>query len=331
MWVLAIALGLILGVGSVYLYANWGTGGGSSDRLFQVSRGDGVQQIADKLQQGGFIRSPWLLRLASRIEGTESRFKAGYYRIPPYASTMAIHRLLVSGEETLEKVTIPEGWTVRKIAALLDSRGICSATDFQAVAGSAEVAKQLGVPGKTLEGFLFPDTYFVPKPFPARTIAEMMVSNFFATIGQIAPESVGMDPNKLQDAVILASIVEREYRIPEEAPLIASVFKNRLDAGIGLESCATLEYIITELQQRPHPEYITLEDERIDSPYNTYKWRGLPPGPISDPGKTALVAAFHPAKTDYLYFVLQDPDAGRHYFSRDLKEHIQAKFLYLKK
>ena len=99
-----------------------------------------------------------------------------------------------------------------------------------------------------------------------------------------------------------------------EAPLIASVFYNRLKRNIGLESCATLEYIITEIQQKAHPEYITLEDEKINSPYNTYKWAGLPPGPISNPGRIALEAAFHPAQTGYLYFVLRDQQAGRHFF-----------------
>ena len=131
--------------------------------------------------------------------------------------------------------------------------------------------------------------------------------------------------------MILASIVEREYRVEEEAPLIASVFTNRLRLGIGLESCATLAYIITEIQHKPHPEYITLEDKGIDSPYNTYKWAGLPPGPIANPGRVALDAAFHPARTDYLYFVLRDPEEGKHYFSRDLDAHNKAKNLYLKK
>jgi UPF0755 protein len=106
---------------------------------------------------------------------------------------------------------------------------------------------------------------------------------------------------------------------------------NRLAKNIGLESCATLEYIITEIQRKPHPEYITLDDKKIDSPYNTYMWAGLPPGAISNPGRTALTAAFRPPRTDYYYFVLRDPAAGRHYFSRDLGAHNQAKNLYLKK
>jgi UPF0755 protein len=301
------------------------------ERLFSIAKGESVSRIAERLQMENFIRLAPLLRIVSRLEGTEGLFKAGYYRIPPGTSTLAIHRLLVSGEETLEKITIPEGWTARKIGLLLESRGICTADEFLAAARSSALAAKLGVPARDLEGYLFPDTYFLSKPFPPEALAELMVKTFFDNLKTIAPESAGMNAKAIHERIILASIVEREYRIPEEAKIIASVFFNRLRANMGLESCATLEYIITEIQQKAHPEYITLEDKRIDSPYNTYKWAGLPPGPISGPGRVALDAAFHPARTDFLYFVLRDQNTGRHYFSRDLKEHNQAKYLYLKK
>jgi UPF0755 protein len=130
--------------------------------------------------------------------------------------------------------------------------------------------------------------------------------------------------------VILASIVEREYRLASEAPLIASVFRNRLRYNIGLESCATIEYILTEIEGRPHPKFITKSDIEIDSDFNTYKWAGLPPGPISNPGRVALEAAFHTPETDYYYFVLRDPATGEHHFSGDLEEHNEAKYIYLK-
>jgi UPF0755 protein len=303
----------------------------AGDRLFAVKKGESVARIAERLQQEGFIRAAPLLKAASRVKGTGKAFKAGYYRIPPRARTLAVHRLLVSGEQELEKLTIPEGWTIRKIARMLETRGVCSAADFEAAALSPEAAARLGVPGKSLEGYLFPDTYLVPKPFPPATLAEIMVRNFFDTLSALEPGWKDQPRGELHDKVILASIVEREYRAAEEAPLIASVFLNRLKRNIGLESCASLEYIITEIQQKAHPEYITLEDERIDSPYNTYKWAGLPPGPISNPGRVALSAALQPARTGYLYFVLRDANAGRHYFSRDLREHNEAKVLYLKK
>jgi UPF0755 protein len=304
---------------------------GRDDRLFVVEKGESLASIAERLAAGGTIRSAAVLRLAARLRGTEGKFKAGWYRVPPGASTLRVHDLLVAGSQSLVKLTIPEGWTITRIAGLVAERGIAPAADFEAAARSAALAASLSVPGATLEGFLYPDTYFVPAPFPPEMLARLMVETFFERIEEIEPSWQGLGRTELFEKVTLASIVEREYQVAEEAPLIASVFANRLRLGIGLESCATIAYIITEIQHQPHPEYITLEEKGIDSPYNTYKWAGLPPGPIANPGRVALDAAFHPARTDYLYFVLRDPKEGRHYFSRDLDTHNKAKKLYLKK
>ena len=301
------------------------------DGLFSIERGWSLSRISRELQGQGFIRFAPLLDAVGRLKGTQGDFKAGYYRIPARATTLAIHRLLVEGAQTIGKVTLPEGWTSTKIARHLEAEGVCTAVDFIAAIHSPELLARFGVPGKSLEGFLYPDTYFVPRPFPAQTLVQLMVGTFFDNLGKVAPDWKDLGQEKLRDTVIIASIVEREYRVEDEAPLIASVFFNRLRLNIGLESCATLEYIITEIQQKAHPEYITRDDEKVDSRYNTYRWAGLPPGPISNPGKIALEAAFHPPRSDYLYFVLRDPQAGRHYFSRNLNEHNQAKYLYLKK
>ena len=301
------------------------------DRLFSVQKGESLTRISQRLQDEGFIRFAPFLDVVGRIWGTQGEFKAGYYRIPVGASALSIHWLLVDGAQTLEKLTVPEGWTLSKVAHHLDALGVCRAADFLTATRSSELLTRFGIHGRTLEGYLFPDTYYVPRPFPAASMVELMVKTFFDALTRIEPRWKEMSPQKLRDTIILASIVEREYRMPDEAPLIASVFYNRLRLNMGLESCATLEYIITEIQQRAHPEYITTDDERLNSPYNTYKWAGLPPGPISNPGTTALEAAFHPAKTDFLYFVLRNSDEGRHYFSRNLSEHNQAKYLYLKK
>jgi UPF0755 protein len=301
------------------------------DRLFSIEKGESLSRISHDLQDQGFIRCAPLLETVGRLRGTQSDFKAGYYRIPGGSSTLAIHDFLVAGSQNLGRVTIPEGWTSTKIARHLEAEGVCPAADFLAATRSPAILAEFGVAGKSVEGYLFPDTYFVPRPFPAGTFVQLMVRTFFENVGRIEPGWERMTREKLGETLVVASIVEREYRVDEEAPLIASVFYNRLRRNIGLESCATLEYIITEIQQKAHPEYITIEDEKLDSPYNTYKWAGLPPGPISNPGRTALEAAFRPARTDYLYFVLRDTETGSHFFSRDLKEHNQAKYLYLKK
>ena len=326
-----IPLGVILCLGAGYGVLDSGPAHPSGDGLFLVDRGETLAVISRHLQEDGYIRYAPLLEVIARLRGTQGDFKAGYYRIPRGASAARIHRLLTTGAQQLTKVTIPEGWTARKIALHLEALGVAPAADFLAAVRSPALLAKYGVSARTMEGYLFPDTYFVPNPFTGSAMAELMVRNFFDTMGSIEPQWKTMSKPEVQHRIIMASIVEREYRADDEAPLIASVFYNRLNRNIGLESCATLEYIITEIQNKAHPEYITLDDEKIDSPYNTYKWAGLPPGPISNPGKIALEAAFHPAQSGYYYFVLRDAQAGRHYFSRDLNAHNQAKYLYLKK
>lgn len=328
-FLLVSAVGSILGT---YLYFNSAPRkNGGNDAIFSVRKGETVSEIAGRLEKEGHIRSASLLIAQSRIARSDAGFRAGYYRIPAGADTASIRRLLVQGAQVLEKTTIPEGWTVSKIAEYLEEKGICGKAEFLNASRSAEILGRYGISGPSLEGYLFPDTYFIPQRFPAEDMCRIMVETFFERLQALAPEAKGMRPEEIRRKVILASIVEREYRAAEEAPSIASVFYNRLERNIGLESCATLEYIITEIQEKPHPGYITFEDKKIDSPYNTYLWAGLPPGPIANPGRIALDAAFHPARTDYYYFVLQDTAAGRHHFSRNLEEHNQAKFQYLKK
>jgi UPF0755 protein len=230
----------------------------------------------------------------------------------------------------LVRVTIPEEVTLKKTARILEDSGICGAEEFLAASASPEILESFNIPGPTMEGYLFPDTYFFPLAYPAAKVISAMAENFFRRLADIAPEASYMGAAELNDRVILASIVEREYRIRDEAALMAGVFYNRLDMRMALQSCATVEYIITEIQGRPHPEVIYNRDLEIRDPYNTYQQRGLPPGPISAPGETALRAAFEPRSSDYLYFRLIDDNAGQHYFSRTLDDHIRAGTLYLK-
>jgi UPF0755 protein len=302
----------------------------SDETIFRIDKGESLSSIAKRLEDDRLIRSSFFMKTLSRIQRTDNGFKTGSYRVPRGSTTMKIHDLLVSGVQNLVKVTIPEGWTIKKIAALLDQRGIVGKDEFIAAAFAAETVNDLFIPGDSVEGYLFPDTYFFPEGHSAGAVIKEMVEQFNKNVGVIEPDYAGWKRKDLHTHVILASIVEREYRIAEEAPYIASVFKNRVAYNIGLESCATVEYIITEIENKKHPSIITLEDTRIDSPYNTYKWHGLPPGPISNPGRVALNAVFHTPETDLYYFVLRDPSTGEHYFSEDLGEHNQAKVFYLK-
>ena len=307
--------------------------GGGADSVggvnFEVHKGESATSAGDRLAELGLIRSRLFWQLLCRYD--EGQIKAGNYRIDIPSNTVAIHRLLVSGRQMLLRVTIPEGLTVSKTARLMENAGICASDEFIAAASDPEITGFYRIPGPGMEGYLYPDTYLFPSGYPAEMVVRAMADNFFARIEKMDGNIPPMTPDELNKRVILASIVEREYRLDEEAPLMAGVFTNRLDIGMALQSCATVEYVITEIQRRPHPEVLSTRDTEIRDPYNTYIRPGLPPGPIASPGEVALKAAFNPAKSDYLYFRLVEPDSGKHYFSRTLDDHIKAGRLYTKR
>lgn len=299
--------------------------------VFAVEGGESLSSIADRLDGDGLIRSPLFLKIVSYVRGTQRDFQAGTYRIEPDMSTTDIHDLLVSGREILERVTIPEGWTSSQISDRLASRGITPREDFLAAARDAGIVESYGITGGSVEGYLFPDTYLFPRDFPAERTVRVLVDRFFDKVEELLGEGDIPPSEELHRRVVVASIIEREYRAPEEADVMASVFYNRLERGMKLQSCATVAYVMTEELGMEYPEVLTYDDLEILSEYNTYRTAGLPPGPISNPGETALEAAFFPAESDYLYFVLRDPDAGRHVFTRSFDEHLSAKNFYLKK
>jgi UPF0755 protein len=290
--------------------------------LIDVRRGESAQSVGLRLERAGLISSRYFWNLLCRLE--KEHIKSGTYKLEANLSQIAIHRLLISGKQILQRVTIREGVTLSKAAAALEDAGVCSAADFLSAARNPEIIGAYKIPNLTMEGYLFPDTYFFPMGYPAEDVIKSMADTFFRRIELIYPSVVNITARELNEKVIIASIVEREYRIAEEAPLMAGVFYNRLRINMGLQSCATVEYIITEIMGLPHPRIITTQDTEIRNPYNTYVWAGLPPGPVSMPGAVALNAAFFPERTEYFYFRLEDVASGKHYFSRTLDEHISA-------
>lgn len=307
----------------------------------EISSGMSVSAAGALLKANGLIKNQKLFYFSARYpklkaflygKGADSQFvlRSGIYYISPSMNIAEIQQVLSSGQQEYIKVSLPEGLTISKIAAELEENRICSAADFIKVCKNPSFASENGISGESCEGFLFPDTYFLTAGMTAESVAKIMIQNFFEKITSI-PALSQMNSADLYQTVILASIVEREYRVEDEAPLIASVFKNRLRRNIGLYSCATVEYILTEIEGRPHPDRILIEDTKIDSPYNTYKWAGLPPGPISNPGLVALKASANTPKTDYYFFQVVDPSAGRHVFTTTFDDHIQSHNLYTKK
>lgn len=302
--------------------------GDAESQYFTIESGSSVKSVGESLQKSGLIKSSDLFYYVVRFpklflkKNNAVVFKSGIYELSPNMSVAQIVDMFEQGKQAFVKVSIPEGLTIRKIAKILDKSGICSFEDFILAARDVEILEKYKIPTDSCEGFLFPDTYFFYPTMKAKEVVEKMIDNFFSNLKKIN----GFD-NATEipyDRLVLASIVEREYRVAEEAPLIAGVFLNRINVKMGLESCATIEYIITEIQGKPHPDIITYKDLKIDSPYNTYKWASLPPTPISNPGMVALTAALNPKESDFFYFTLTDALAGTHTFSKTLKSHIKA-------
>ena len=294
--------------------------------LFTVEPGMSVKGIAAALKEAGLIRSEIFATFKARASGLS--LKAGTYRLSPSMTTEEILQILHNGDVSRIKVTVPEGLTLSKTARCFESAGI-KKDEFEAAARDEALLASFGIPASSAEGYLFPDTYLLDYGEGAMNVVRRMVSAFFEKAGTL--EGAPSSAEELHKKVILASIIEREYRAPLEAPLIAGVFENRLNVNMRLQSCATVEYVITEIEGKPHPERLTAADLEIESEYNTYRNAGLPPGPISNPGITALAAAFAPADTDYFYFRVNDANAGTHVFTASLDEHIKAgRELYLK-
>ena len=302
--------------------------GSSAVVRFEVRRGESAHSVGQRLADSGLIRNRYFWAALCRFD--PEPVKIGAYRLELPAGQMAIHRILVSGRQILMRVTVPEGLTLTKTARVMEEAGVCPADEFLSAAADPEITRRYRIPGDSMEGYLYPDTYLFPPEYPAARVIQTMADNFFARIGEVDERALTMSPEELNRLVILASIVEREYRLDEEAPVMAGVFFNRLNIGMALQSCATVEYVITEIQGKPHPKVLLTRDTEIRDPYNTYIRPGLPPGPISAPGSVALNAVFTPSENNYLYFRLVDPGVGRHYFSNTLDDHIRAGALYLK-
>ncbi len=277
--------------------------------------------VGKRLKKSGLIRSELLWKLLPRV--FKKNIKTGEYLVEIPISTVDLYLLLCSGRVILKKITIPEGMTAHKIAQRLAATGICTAEDFIQSLKADALLEKYKIPAPSVEGYLFPETYYFPKNYPSDKLVDEMLAQFFKVLDHIAPENREETPETRHEKIILASIVEREAALAVEAPLIAGVFYNRLNISMPLQSCATVEYIITEIQNRPHPKKLFDVDIAIDHPYNTYLYRGLPPGPIANPGRTALKAVYAPQSSDYLYFRLVDAQEGKHAFSKTYNQHLE--------
>jgi len=289
----------------------------AQEKLFTISSGQGLKKTAHALQREGLVSNALRFTILARLEKKDKLLKAGEYFFSTTMTPREILGQMVEGRVHLYRLTIPEGYNLVQIAAAVAAAGLEGEKPFLDAARHPETINQLGIDADTLEGYLFPDTYYFPRGLDSYTIIATMVKQFRAAFKPAWEQQAKKLGMTVHEVVTLASIIEKETGAPEERPLIASVFHNRLKKGMRLETDPTVIYGISDFDgniKRRHLETYT--------PYNTYKIKGLPPGPIASPGALALEAALYPAQSDYLYFVSKKD--GTHQFSTTIKAHNAA-------
>ena len=331
--ILCLVIGLVvIGIVGAVIYSYWSEwnrpwGTAEQEFLIDIEKGMSAEQIADLLKDKGVLKDTTFFLIMADLQGFGGSLKAGEYRISGASSPLEIVEMIGRGDIYLHRFVLPEGITINQVAQILEENQICKAADFLRVAGYGEVYQDTGLksgkrataPGS--EGFLFPDTYFMEKNAEPERVRDRLMRRFNQVYNELleqVPETERWwlleEDGSVPAMVTLASLVEREAKRDEDRPLVASVFRNRLKHGMPLQSDATIHYILGDWT-RP----LTPEDKLIEDPYNTFLNKGLPPGPICNPGRASLFAAMAPAKTDYLYFMATGD--GKTEFSRTLEEH----------
>jgi UPF0755 protein len=332
---LAVALVLavvVAGGAGLWFFAEMGMRPVDADDAQGVSvtipQGSNTRAIAGILEEAGLIRSEMLFRVKSKLDGREESYKAGVYTFTRDMGMRRIMADLVEGVKAeTKRFTIPEGLTVEQTAETLAEAGFVDATEFLTEAATGDFSAYRFLEGAAggLEGYLYPETYDVYADATSRDFIERMLSQFdklFTEECYSKAEAMGLSVNEV---VTIASLIERETRVPEERALVASVIRNRMEKGMPLQIDATVQYALGEQKER-----LTYADLEIDSPYNTYKIPGLPPGPICSPRIECVEAALNPADTEYLYYVLRPELDGRHNFTKSYDEFLKFKDAYMK-
>jgi len=299
-------------------------------REFTIREGENVGQIAYNLEKERLINGKDYFRIYVWQRGLAGRLQAGNYELSPSMTIPEIVELFVSGKVKSDEisVTIPEGFSNKEIDERLAKNGLIKKGEFLNFDKNItlDLSKYDFLKDKPnnvgLQGYYFPDTYVYHKGSSVEEITKKMLDNFDRRLSNSLREEIRRQGKSIFEVVILASIVEKEAKYPEDMKMIAGIFQNRLKMGKPLESDATINYITGSGRSQS-----TYEDIQIDSPYNTYKYPGLPPGPISNPGLEAIKAVVYPAKTDYLYFLTKKD--GKAVFSKTYEEHLRNKKKYL--
>lgn len=296
---------------------------------FTVRPGDSAASVGERLQAAGLIKNALAFRLLADGKGVAGALSAGNFELSPSMKPSEILDVLASGKvKAGPMMTIPEGWRAEEIAERVAAKGLGSADQFMSFVktGTVDLPVVSSRPsGATLEGYLFPDSYGIDAKTSAESVGRRMVQQFDSRFTQEMRQKTESRSMTVHQVVILGSIIEREAVMPSERPTMAGVFYNRLRLGMNLDTDPTVQYAVATVNPASQEKYgwwktdLTQQDLETDSPYNTYKYPGLPPGPICNPGLASLAAALDPESNDFLYFVAK-PD-GSHAFARTLAEH----------
>ena len=313
-------LALLGGAAALSVGVNWALSpalASAPPAIFDVQPGTSLGQVARDLESRGLIRSAIAFKWLARYRELDGALQVGEYEISAALAPSEILTRISEGRVVTYEVVIPEGLTAVQIAPRIEAAGLADAAAFLAFASDPASAGSLGVEGANLEGYLFPETYRLPRGLGVREVAKVLVDQFLRVWREIEPQAKSQELSMLE-VVTLASIVEKETAAPGERPLIASVFRNRLKRGMRLETDPTVIYGIPDFDGNLRRRDL----ENAANPYNTYQIPGLPPGPIANPGADALRAVVNPAESEYLFFVSRND--GTHVFSKTYAEHVRA-------
>ena len=289
-----------------------------------IHKNENAFNVGYRLDSLGLIDSHYSFVVAAKLLSVDRYLKPGYYKLDDIKTIKQLLLRLTIADRDYIKVTIPEGWTINQIADILNKKNLVDVEKFILLSNNIEFIRSLGFEKlNSLEGYLFPETYFLSDDQSEEEIIQMMVDEFKKVIMNIDID------NKfnfsIHDILTFASIVQGEAKLVDEMKIISSVFHNRLNRNMYLDANATIQYIIPGKNRR-----LMNKDLEVNSPYNTYKYKGLPPGPINNPGLLAIKATLNPIKTNYIYFVKESKGSGAHIFSKNIREHEKAKKKYLR-
>jgi UPF0755 protein len=287
------------------------------EQFVDIPPGAGSRAIGERLASGGVVRDPWTFRLALYLSGQGRRLKAGEYRFDRAATPYEVIARIARGDVFVINVTFPEGLTIAEMAKIFESHGLGPASVFVDASKDVSAVRELDPAAKNLEGYLFPETYPQSRKGDAPKLVRQMVAEFERVLTPELRQTAAARQLSVRQLVTLASIVEKETARPEERPIVAAVYANRLRLGMPLQCDPTVIFALVRAGR--YDGNIHHDDLSFDSPYNTYRYPGLPPGPIASPGRASIEAAARPADVDYLYFVSRND--GSHEFARTLDEH----------